>query len=1232
MLQKSDSPFKIIGVFSILIWLVSCSNPYSNQASTQQVIKTVKARPSIVPLNQVSQLILKKITPSKNGVKRAGKPDIFPVKLNTNLAKEPVAIQINEAQLVHNKPGTGIFKKPIVVPAKGEIVAVGTPEIVLAKDRVGKDQNPDNFSSFGKLQGLKNNVITAIIQDHQGNLWFGTKGSGVTRYDGKYFTHYSEQQGLLGTSILSMLEDHNGNLWFGTDGGGLIQYNGRNFIYFNSTNGLAGDEITSISEDHHGNIWLGYWGNGLSKYDGKNFTHFKKSEGLGSDSTLCVFADHNNAIWIGSLGAGVTRFDGTSFTRFTQKEGLIQNDVSAIAEDNQGGIWFGTGEGISQYKNHSFSNYTAEQGFITQAISCITQMKNGDLWFGTLGDGAIKFDGQTITHFTEEFGLSHNDVLSIFEDNTGNIWLGTDGGGVSKYNGKIFTQFTNTLNSGITDKKNTLKFSDVFGIIEPENNSFWLATLGNGIIHYNRKNFQLYGKNEGLSDDRIYCILKDRKSRVWIGTNGTGLCQFDGINFTNYTVNDGLPGNNITCLLEDRKGNIWLGTRSGVAKYSADMLTTFTEKEGLVNNYVYSIQEDREGNIWFGTSGGVSKYNGKQFTNWTEESGLINNAVTSILVENSGCLWFGTLGGACRFDGNSFFYFTEKEGLANNAVLSMLQDQKGNIWMGTRFGLSKISKATIKSISTNKRKNKSFFSFSPSTALFKNYTYEDGFQGIGCWRNSILEAKDGTIYIGANDRLMIYHPNGDVEPVSPPKINLVAVSLFNESLPWSELQEHKDSLIVLNNGVKVSNYHFTGLSGWNHLPENLILKYNNNSIGFTFVGITQHQPEKIKYQYKLEGFDEAWSTLTPKNDASYANLSAGHYQFKVKALSSSGVWSQELAYPFSIRPPWWKTTLAYVIYLLGFLGSILGIFYWRSAALRRENRILEEKVLHRTMELQQKSSELELSLDHLKSAQTQLIQAEKLASLGELTAGIAHEIQNPLNFVNNFAEINQELLSELEEEIEKGNLFEIKDLAKNLKVNEGKINHHGQRASAIVRAMLEHSRNSTGVKEPTDLNSLADEYLRLAYHGLRAKDSTIVATIETHFDPELPKITVIPQDIGRVILNLINNAFYAVTEKAKKGMEGYRPTVIISTQRMVNAIEIRVTDNGNGIPDAIKDKIFQPFFTTKPTGQGTGLGLSLSYDIVTKGHGGTLVAVNNAGEGATFLLQLPLNNQVNEVI
>jgi len=277
------------------------------------------------------------------------------------------------------------------------------------------------------------------------------------------------------------------------------------------------------------------------------------------------------------------------------------------------------------------------------------------------------------------------------------------------------------------------------------------------------------------------------------------------------------------------------------------------------------------------------------------------------------------------------------------------------------------------------------------------------------------------------------------------------------------------------------------------------------------------------------------------------------------------------------------------------------------------------------IQIQTEKKRAEDALIELRITQTQLIQSEKLASLGELTAGIAHEIQNPLNFVNNFAEVSAEMLGEMEEELDKGDTQEAKAIAADLKQNLNKINHHGQRASSIVKGMLEHSRTSTGVKEPTDLNALADEYLRLAYHGLRAKDSTFNATMETHFDESLPKVEVIPQDIGRVLLNLINNAFYAVNEKAKMGIEGYHPIVTITTNRVEKGIELKVQDNGNGIPEAIKEKIFQPFFTTKPTGQGTGLGLSLAYDIVTKGHGGTIQLETNEDFGTTFIINLPMN-------
>src|ERR1017187_4999658 len=271
--------------------------------------------------------------------------------------------------------------------------------------------------------------------------------------------------------------------------------------------------------------------------------------------------------------------------------------------------------------------------------------------------------------------------------------------------------------------------------------------------------------------------------------------------------------------------------------------------------------------------------------------------------------------------------------------------------------------------------------------------------------------------------------------------------------------------------------------------------------------------------------------------------------------------------------------------------------------------------------LHKQKEQIESTLTQLKSTQSQLIQSEKMASLGELTAGIAHEIQNPLNFANNFSEVNAELLTEMKDEIEKGNMDEVKSIANDVIENEEKINHHGKRADAIVKGMLQHSRSSTGIKESTNINALADEYLRLSYHGLRAKDKDFNAEIKTDFDKSTGKINIIPQDIGRVLLNLYNNAFYAVTEKKKSGVQGYEPTVSVSTRKINDKIEIRVKDNGNGIPQKVVDKIFQPFFTTKPTGVGTGLGLSLSYDIV-KAHGGEIKVNTSEGEFTEFVVQL----------
>jgi len=299
--------------------------------------------------------------------------------------------------------------------------------------------------------------------------------------------------------------------------------------------------------------------------------------------------------------------------------------------------------------------------------------------------------------------------------------------------------------------------------------------------------------------------------------------------------------------------------------------------------------------------------------------------------------------------------------------------------------------------------------------------------------------------------------------------------------------------------------------------------------------------------------------------------------------------------------------------------QVLAFKLERTEKVKRTTAILLEETI---AELEQKRKAVEKTLSELKAAQAQLVQSEKMASLGELTAGIAHEIQNPLNFVNNFSEVSTELLEEMKEELQNGDLEEAFAIADDLRQNLEKITHHGKRADGIVKGMLQHSRSSDGTKEPVDLNTVVDEYLRLAYHGMRAKNKSFNATLETDYDGSIGEVTLVPQDMGRVLLNLLTNAFYAVNEKKEGHAGGYQPVVSVKTKRTETGVEIRVEDNGNGIPEEISAKIFQPFFTTKPTGQGTGLGLSLSYDIV-KAHGGEIAVTSKEGAGTEFTIKLP---------
>ncbi|MBC7827400.1 MAG: GHKL domain-containing protein [Chitinophagaceae bacterium] len=368
----------------------------------------------------------------------------------------------------------------------------------------------------------------------------------------------------------------------------------------------------------------------------------------------------------------------------------------------------------------------------------------------------------------------------------------------------------------------------------------------------------------------------------------------------------------------------------------------------------------------------------------------------------------------------------------------------------------------------------------------------------------------------------------------------------------------------------------------------------NLGIGYENVYLSYKLNNQFDSAFKYQGLalitKDSFTKVRIRNLAEFQKLTYSE-QLRLQNLEK-----EKVAYQNKVR----------TYFLLAGLGVLLllaTVFYWNNRQKHKAKIKIEE------------------AYENLKATQQQLIQSEKMASLGELTAGIAHEIQNPLNFVNNFSEVNKDLLVEMKEEIKTGNLTEANAIADDIIGNEEKINYHGKRADAIVKGMLQHSRSTKGQSELTDINALADEYLRLAYHGFRAKDNSFTATTKTDFDDKIGTINIIPQDIGWVILNLINNAFYSVTEKKKQNIQGYEPTVWVNTKKINGKVEIRVKDNGNGIPQKLVGKILQPFFTTKPSGQGTGLGLSISYDII-KAHGGELKVETRDGEYAEFIVIL----------
>ncbi len=1088
-------------------------------------------------------------------VKPAGKPDIV-------LAGIPDICT----------PGQNGYLLPKEITSSGQSILSGIPEVVIAKDAYSKDVNPYSFTAFGTIQGLKHNQIRCLMQDRSGNLWF-SNDDGVTRYDGKYLSHFSVKNGLSNNIVLCMMEDRDGILWFGTFGGGVTSYDGKYFTHYTEREGLSNNIVNAIFQDKTGNIWFATSGGGVSKFDGKIFTHFTAKEGLGSNQIRSIFQDKDGYLWFGTFGNGVTKFDGKSFMNYEDKEGFAGNQVVSIFQDHQGNIWFGTyNTGAIKYDGKYFYQFTDKQGLSDNNVLSMIQDVTGSIWFGTSGGGISKFDGNNFTHFTEKEGLTNNYVRCSLIDKQGSLWFGTRDGGLLKYNGDLFTHYTES--EGLGNSK-------VLSIMQDTKGDLWFGSFSNGISRYDEKKIVRYSLKEGLLNDRIYSIVEDKSGNIWIGSDGMGVARFDGKYFNHYTQYEGLCYNAIRCILQDRTGNLWFGSYGGgVSKFDGKTFVNYSEASGLSSNKVLCMLEDKKGNIWFGTDGaGVTSFDGKIFTNFMVKEGLSHNTVTSVLEDKNGDLWFGTSGGGVtRYDGKYFTIYTEKDGLTNNYINSLYQDKHGKIWMGTRFGPNILEEGKL----LQKTKTSEL-------PLFSNYSYEDGFLGIGCNMAALFEDRAGVIWIGATNRLTAIHPESEFPDTIAPNIQLTNVQLFNENIPWINLEHKMDSSFILNNGVKVGDFQFSSVSKWYYLPENLNLAYNNNYLTFSFIGITQKQPQKVKYQYQLEGQDKNWSSLTGRTDVSYGNIDPGDYLFKVKAMNSEGIWSNEYHYSFTIRPPWWKTWWFYAIVIIGALAFIMSYIKWRERELEQQKNWLQKKVEEQTSELKVKNEEL-----HSKNEELQIINSEK----DKFFSIIAHDVRGPLSSFQALTEL-------MEEDLQSLNSDEIQSMV-------GAMKNSAANLFELLGNLLEWARMQRGLipfnPELLLLEELLNASTEIILQAGHNKSIAIVLDI-----PADLKVIADKNMLSSVVRNLTSNA---VKFTAKGGK------VTISAKETGNdRIEISVTDSGIGMKKQMVDDLFKiDTNTSRPGTEGeysTGLGLLLCKDFTEK-QGGRIWAESEVGKGSTF--------------
>lgn len=1077
----------------------------------------------------------------------------------------------------------------------------------------------------------------AIVQDQRGVMYFGN-AEGVLEYDGLSWRRIATPNR---TVVRSLALGLDGRIYVGEVGAfGYLapsRSDGTGHTRFVSLLALVPPENRKFADvwntrvTNQGiyfttyNTLFRYTPRALPDQKGKTGGYFHEDEQATGDMRVWKAQTRfqlsfvvRDTLYVDQKDFGLMQMVDDSLRLVPGGERFAAQRIYVMLPYNDHQILIGTmGHGLFLYDGIAFHPFpTAVDSFLIQnQLYQGLALPNGTFVLATIRGGVVIIDrqGHLLQQVDKTSGLQDSFVLALHADQQGGLWMGL-------FNGLARVETPAPLS--LFGEESGLRGS-VIAIIRHQGTLYVATSLGVFYLKTDKFHAAAFQPLAGIAT-QCWSFLSHGHDLL-VATN-EGVYRISKNKITNL----GFEGATVLRRSQQDSNKIFVGMTFGLAslRWNKGKWINAGKMTGIEEE-VRSIAEDEHGTLWLGTkSQGTLRMASPalesaratpRIERFGAHQGLPDGEINVYAIGKR--LFFATGKGLYRYDEvkqrflpDSTFGMAFADGRIGVDVLA--SDKQGNVWLvakqetGDEINLL-MRQRDDSTIGGTFQRIRTPFLRVPKTALWAVYPDVSG--QVPEDHAAPIRA-NGVVWYGGAEGLVRYDPNVRKDYEAPYSALIRRVTIG------------EDSVIYYGNDGRA------GLV----VPA---ISYAQNALGFEFASTSYDDPAENQYQSMLEGLDNHWSIWSKETRHHYANLPFGDYRFRVRAKNIYQHVSQEAVYAFKILPPWYRTWWAYGIY-----GFILAASIYTIDRIQRRRLIKKERARaeaeRKELELK-KAEELRIAYErltetheHLKATQQQLVMQEKLASLGALTAGIAHEIRNPLNFVNNFAALAMGLVKELEEELAANQDKNIADLREkietllvDLKQLTEKINHHGKRADSIVKSMIQHARSSSGQREPADINQLLDEAVNLVYHGLRANDASFNISIEKEYDESIGKLSVVPQDISRVFLNIINNACYAAVEKQKANsktqMAGFSPTLSLSTKRLNDKIEIRIRDNGNGIPLAIREKIFNPFFTTKPTGQGTGLGLSISYDIIVQQHKGEIKVETEEGKFTEFVVRLP---------